>query len=103
MWYVIQARFHGDDEDELFVQEADTLRSAIDAVETDQREARQLPLCDECKRQPAPNDAAAGCWTGDCTPFYINGALECDTEPRTTSPYAQLLTTLIDTVKEKQP
>lgn len=84
MWYVIQARFAYDDEDDLYVRQADTEHEATAALEAGLREECGRPLCDECKAAVeggvCQSEATETC--GECHTFYVINTLECDTEPR---------------------
>jgi hypothetical protein len=83
MWYVIQARFCHDDEDDLFIREADTEQHACEALEAQQREERERPLCDECKDAVEAGESTGEVTEGcdECVPFYITNTIECETEP----------------------
>jgi len=80
MWYVIQARLHGADEDDLHVVAAETLATACADVEAEIRDTCNAPLCAACAGAECTNDAAEVC--GACRPVYIINTLECETRPR---------------------
>lgn len=81
MWYVIQCRLHGDDEDELRIACADTEQEACADVEQTVREDAASPLCRVCLAAETPNDAAENC-SGDCRAFYVIHVVSCPTAPK---------------------